>query len=101
MRIDLNTRIPELPEKEKSVNSKAPAPAAADATERASDQVRLSFDHAAVQALEAQVHATPELRSERVTALQHATRDGTYQVAPTKIADAIFKEFLARSSRIR
>jgi len=43
----------------------------------------------------------PEIRSDKVEALRRATQDGTYNVSPEKIAQAVFDELFASSTRIR
>ena len=63
------------------------------------DSARFSFDQARVASLETQALATPEVRQEKVTALQKAVENGDYTVDPGKVADAIAAEL--GSDRIR
>ena len=100
MRIDLSTRIPEASGDRKPARSKSSA-GVSGGTGVAPDEVRLSLEHARVQTLEAKVNGMPEIRSEKVEALRRATQDGTYKVGPEKIAQAVFDELLASSTRIR
>jgi flagellar biosynthesis anti-sigma factor FlgM len=57
---------------------------------------QLSGDPARVQSLAAQVNALPETRQEKVGALGPAVRDGSYQVSPEQMAEAMISEMLAR-----
>jgi len=100
MRIDLSTRIPEASGDRKPARSKSSA-GVSGGTGVAPDEVRLSLEHPRVQTLEAKVNGMPEIRSEKVEALRRATQDGAYKVGPEKIAEAIFEELLAPSTRIR
>ena len=98
MGIDLSTGIPEASGDGKPARSKS---AGVSGGTGVADEARLSLEHARVQTLEAKVNGMPEIRSEKVEALRRATQDGAYKVGPEKIAEAIFEELLAPSTRIR
>jgi anti-sigma28 factor (negative regulator of flagellin synthesis) len=102
MRIDLNTRVPDIPRSGKSARTDSASPANSMAGELAPHEARLSL-HARVQALEAGVRGLPEVRQDKVAALQRATRDGTYNASAGQIAEAIFRElsFLGTPALIR
>ena len=78
----------------------ARTPALSEESRQASDEARLSMDHAKVQRLEQWVSAMPEIRSDKVEALQAALQDGSYQVGSARIAEAVFSQLMARSSRL-
>jgi len=60
----------------------------------ASSQAGADFfgDTTNVGGLTAQAMQTPEIRQDRVTALRAAVRDGSYQLDPGKIADAMLQQ---------
>jgi negative regulator of flagellin synthesis FlgM len=57
-----------------------------------SDGATFSAGSASVSGLAAQALAAPEVRQDRVEALREAIRNGSYQVDPAKIADAMLNE---------
>jgi len=63
-----------------------------DQTSAGVDSTRFSFDQARVAWLETQAMAAPEMRQEKVAALQQAVDNGDYTVDPSKVADAIAAE---------
>jgi len=101
MRVEFTNFGLEPPEKSKPGRA-APAGTAASppgAGENGSDQVsagadstRFAFDQARVASLETQAMAAPEVRQEKVAALQQAVENGDYTVDPSKVADAIAAE---------
>jgi len=56
------------------------------------DTVRLSSTHGEIQTLAANLQKVPEVRVDRVNALQKQVRDGQFQPDNQKIADAIVAE---------
>jgi negative regulator of flagellin synthesis FlgM len=58
----------------------------------AEDKVSLSSKHGEVQALTANLANVPEVRTDRVNALQQKVRSGQYQPDNQKVADAIVGE---------
>jgi flagellar biosynthesis anti-sigma factor FlgM len=97
MRIDLNTKSPELPDANQAaktipqsvsgtVGGKAPSP----------DTAQLSIAQGRVQALAAQVNELLEVRQEKVGALGRAVQSGNYQVTPEQTADALLSELRTR-----
>lgn len=102
MRIDLSSKLAHAAENDKPVRRAPPsaAHAAPARPEPGSDQARLSLDHPRLRTLEAGVNGLPEVRQNRVDALQRVIARGTYDVPPEKIADAVVSEMLAGSSRI-
>jgi flagellar biosynthesis anti-sigma factor FlgM len=56
------------------------------------DQTRFSFDQARVQSLEAEVMAQPEIRQQKVGALQSRLATGQYTVSDAQLAQAIVDE---------
>ena len=61
-------------------------------TSSPADQTQLSFSQACVHSLEASVLAAPEVRQEKVAALQQSIATGDYAVDSVKVADAITSE---------
>jgi flagellar biosynthesis anti-sigma factor FlgM len=59
------------------------------------DEASFSVDKGKVQELEAKLVELPEVRQERVQALQLAVREGRYQVSDEQLAQAMFAELLA------
>jgi flagellar biosynthesis anti-sigma factor FlgM len=57
------------------------------------DTVSLSSTHGEVQSLTAAVANVPEVRTDRVTALQQQIGKGQYQPSSQNVADAIIKEY--------
>jgi len=92
MRIDPNAGLtPAASGAASSANPRSAAAGSSSATP-AADQAELSYDQARVNALTAQVNALPEIRREKVAALQSAVKQGTYQVSPEQTAEAIVAE---------
>jgi flagellar biosynthesis anti-sigma factor FlgM len=100
MRIDLNAIIPEAPDPGQSAkssgqvasaNSGAASPAGADTT-------KLSQDAGRVQDLAAQVNQFPEIRQDKVAALQQAIKDGSYSVTAAQSAEALISAIQIRSA---
>jgi flagellar biosynthesis anti-sigma factor FlgM len=101
MRIDLNSIHGDAPDpgtvKAGSIASVAPASSGLAAN--AQDSVSLdhsSLDQGRAQALATQVLQLPEVRTEKVAALQLAIRSGTYRVTAQSTANAILSEIEAR-----
>jgi flagellar biosynthesis anti-sigma factor FlgM len=89
MRIDLNTRTPELSESTSS--SSQPAIRQSPSEANSEDQATLSSS-ARVPSLELQVRQLPEIRQTRVLALGRAIRDGQYHVHSDQIAGSMLSE---------
>jgi flagellar biosynthesis anti-sigma factor FlgM len=102
MKIDLHGKPPEMPDASRPTKSGSQAAAKSSREETgATDRAELSQDQARVRHLAAEVHRLPEMRQERVAALQRAIRDDSYSVSAEQAAEAMMSEMLARSSRIR
>jgi flagellar biosynthesis anti-sigma factor FlgM len=56
------------------------------------DQANFSFDQAQLQSLASQVLAQPEIRDNKVQALQQSIGQGDYFVPPGQIADAMVND---------
>ena len=99
MRIDPITRTQRAqdttPAQPTGPNSPA-AVATSGRAEPAGERAQLSGDSARLQLLAAQVNALPETRQEKVGRLGPAVRDGSYQVSPEQMAEAMIAEMLAR-----
>jgi flagellar biosynthesis anti-sigma factor FlgM len=102
MRIDLNAIHPEADSgravKTGSQVTASPEAASTEGAGLASDAVRLSADHGTVQGLAAQVAQLPEIRLEKVAALQQAIRGGSYRAPPEHTAGAIISEMERRTA---
>lgn len=60
------------------------------------DKAELSADQARVNSLTAQLSNLPEVRSDKITDLQKAIRQGTYAVTPEQTADALIADLQGR-----
>ena len=96
MRIDASNGLPESQQAERSGSmtpkarlDKAPATTPND------DSSTLSATAQKVGGLKRDLQTSPEVRRERVQALQKAIAAGTYQVSDQQIATAMFSELLA------
>jgi negative regulator of flagellin synthesis FlgM len=58
------------------------------------DTVKLSSAHGEVQTLAASLNKVPEVRTERVQALQQRVQSGQYNPDSKKVADAIIKDHI-------
>ncbi len=100
MRIDLTTLGVEPPENGKTGRAAQTAGTgivtgnAANSTTDL-DQDSFSFGRGRVQSLAAQVLAQPEVRGDKVEALQQAIGQGEYSVPPSQIADAMLNDAMA------
>jgi len=74
------------------VGSSSLSGSAATTSATNADSVRFSFDQARVQSLAEQALAAPEVRQQKVAALQQAIAGGTYSVDAGKVADAMVAE---------
>ena len=62
------------------------------------DQALLFSGHAQVQALAAQALQLPEVRLERVQALQQAVTNGSYNPSPEDVAGAIVSQLIGEQA---
>lgn len=93
MRIDANAGAGAAADLSESAKPGSRASARTPSSEAlASDQAELSAGQARVQVLAAQVDNFPEIRQEKVAALEDAIQKGTYQVTPEKTAEAILSQ---------
>jgi len=67
--------------------------------EEATDQARLSVDHATIKSLKSKLDNVPEVRSEKVEALRQAIQEGQYSVTAEQVAGAMYAEFMSPASR--
>jgi negative regulator of flagellin synthesis FlgM len=94
MRIDLNQPPrTQLYRSNSSAEAKKTAQqATVGAVSPANDVVALSSGGTAVQTLRAQMDQVPDIRQQRVSELQQAVRQGSFQVSPDRIAGAMLGE---------
>jgi negative regulator of flagellin synthesis FlgM len=98
MRIDLNA-IPEAPDPGQSTKSGSQvASGNSSAGLGAGDTTKLSQDQGRIQELASQVARLPEIRQEKVAALQRAIAEGSYQVTPEQAAEALISTMQIRSA---
>jgi negative regulator of flagellin synthesis FlgM len=88
------TNRPEVGRPAKGVPS---TPAGDAATGPGADAARVSPDRVHVRALEAELKAAPEIRKDKVEALQRRIREGQFRVEPEQVAQAMLSEMQARS----
>jgi len=91
MRINSNQPIASQLVTESTVRS-AKSSQTSGAASSAQSDVSFSGDTANVGGLTALALQTPEIRQDRVGALREALRNGSYQIDPGKIADAMLRE---------
>jgi negative regulator of flagellin synthesis FlgM len=90
MRIDLNSIS--LNNIEREDKPKKAAGKQSSGAPNIEDRASLSSDALSISSLEAQVHATPEIRHEKVEALRQQIQSGQYKIDPDQIAKAILKK---------
>ena len=95
MKLDPSLLFPQAPQPQGIGSSESPgAPRPPKAREGPADQVRLSIDGEELRELAAELSRAPEIRRERVEAIQQALLGGSYQVTSRQIAEAVFSELL-------
>jgi len=99
MKIDprIQSLVGSQPERVKNAgNGKAKSDGSANSSGISStlgeDTVKLSSTHGDVQTLAAGLAQVPEVRTDRVQALQQQVRNGSYSPDSQKVADAMIKE---------
>jgi flagellar biosynthesis anti-sigma factor FlgM len=93
MRIDQTTPLVETAQAERVPGSSGQASSTSQ-TNQAEAQSEVSLHH---DYLQAQLEQAPEIRQDRVAALQKAMQDGTYQVSNQDLANAIFNHLVQKS----
>lgn len=103
MKIDPTIQFPNDPQSERVTNApaKSTPSLSSGSTSGASsaageDTFSLSSAHGEVQALTANLANVPEVRSQRVAALQQRVQSGNYQPDSGKVADAIIVDQTGR-----
>lgn len=96
MRIDLNTRTPELPENKGTARPGATQRATPGERGSGTDQARLA-GQARIRELQAQAEQLPDDRASKVEALTRAIQRGEYNVSSDQIAEALLSQMSARS----
>ena len=96
MRIDLNAKTPEIPERQGSNQTSPSKRLSTTGTSPPADEANLAT-HSRVQELQSQMQQMPEDRAAKVEALARAIRDGQYNVGADQIAQAMMAEMTARS----
>jgi negative regulator of flagellin synthesis FlgM len=67
----------------------------AEGTQGDDDAASLSLNHTSMQSLASQALSSPAIRQDKVEALRQAIANGTYQLAPEQIADAMIQDSTA------
>jgi flagellar biosynthesis anti-sigma factor FlgM len=100
MRIDLGAIIPEGPDSGQSRKSGLGAASGASISEAAGggDIAKLSREQGRVQEFAYQVTQLPEIRQDKVAALQRAIGEGSYRVGPEQTAEALVSAMQIRPS---
>jgi flagellar biosynthesis anti-sigma factor FlgM len=92
MKINLNITRPEGQDAGPAVKGASGEAAAVQAGDGSAGAVaRFSADLSRVPDLVTALASLPEIRQEKVSALQQAVRAGTYQVAPEHTAEAVLR----------
>lgn len=106
MKIDPGVQFPDnaQPERAKSTRTGSPGSQGTSKPSGVSspsgeDTVQLSSVHSQVQTLAAGLGQVPEVRIDRVQALQSKVRSGSFQPDSGKVADAILKEHARVNAR--
>jgi flagellar biosynthesis anti-sigma factor FlgM len=99
MKIDPNIQFPLDPQSDrvtnatnKAVPSKGAGSASGVDASNGEDTFSLSSTHGEVQSLTANLASVPEVRTQRVTALQQRVNSGSYNPDSLKVADAIIAD---------
>jgi flagellar biosynthesis anti-sigma factor FlgM len=82
-----------------AAQSKGAAGASGASPASGEDTVSISSTHGELQSLTASLANVPEVRTDRVNALQQRVNSGQYQPESQKIADAIIVDQAGRSAR--
>lgn len=100
MRIDLNAIIPEAPDPGQSAKpgSRAASSSSTGDVLAGGDTAKLSQDQGRVQELASRVNQLPEIRQDKVAALQRAIGQGEYRVTPGQAAEALLSAIQIRSA---
>lgn len=100
MRIDLNAIISEGPDPGHSTktSSGAGSPAASGEGPLGADTATLSHDQGRIRELASQVGQMPEIRQEKVAALQRVIDENSYGVTPGQAAEALISVMQIRSA---
>jgi flagellar biosynthesis anti-sigma factor FlgM len=100
MRIDLNAIIPEAPDPGQSTKPgrQVASPSLGPEGVSGGDSARLSQDQGRIRDLASQVNQLPEIRQEKVAALQRAIEQGSYRVTPGQSAEALISALQIRSA---
>jgi flagellar biosynthesis anti-sigma factor FlgM len=98
MRIDLNTVRVEGPTSGAAVRNSSRVETGAQADAGVAGVAHFSAELGRVATLAAEVARQPEIRQDRVSALQQAIQAGTYQVAAGHTAEAILSVIEARQA---
>ena len=100
MRIDLNAIIPEGPDPGQSTKSGSRVASNGSSGEglAGADTSKLSQDRGRIQELASQVNQLPEIRQDKVAALQQAIEEGSYRVTPGQAAEALISAIQIRSA---
>jgi negative regulator of flagellin synthesis FlgM len=103
MKIDPTIQFPNDPQSDRLTNAPAksaqtPSSGSSSGASSAAgeDTFNLSSAHGEVQALTANLANVPEVRSQRVAALQQRVQSGNYQPDSGKVADAIIADQTGR-----
>ena len=97
MRIDLNASIPEAPDPGQSTKSGSQVGSGSPTAEgSAGATATLSPFQGRVQELASQVNQLPEIRQDKVAALQQALQGGSYRVTPGQSAEALLSAIQIR-----
>ncbi len=99
MRIDLNAIVREAPDPGKSTKSGSQVGSGSSIPGLGGgDTAELSANQGRVQDLVSQVNQLPEIRQDKVAALQRAIGEGSYQVTPGQAAEALISAMQIRSA---
>jgi len=99
MRIDLSVIVREAPDPGKSTKSDSQVASGSSSPGLGGgDTAELSPNQGRVQDLVSQVNQLPEIRHDKVAALQRAIGEGSYQVTPGQAAEALISAMRIRSA---
>ena len=101
MRIDANNTLPGSQGPERLGSSTSTSKPGPVGQALGSDTTSFSSAGERVASLKAELQNTPEVRRDRVQALQKAVRQGSYQVTDQQIASAILSDPLGPSPSTR
>jgi len=98
MRIDLNAGITAPHSSQESYRTNSPTNMPASGNAQASDATQVAWNRTGVQALTAAALRFPEIRQEKVAALNLKIQQGRYSLSGEQVANAVLSHMESKSA---